>query len=194
MNEKFEKLKQQKLTTREKRLLNEWEAIERRLKNDNEIKYLIRQYQNNLPVLYEIIYNIHSICGVEEKNDGLKHPIFANQFKMRIAISNNYPAIFDPPDFRFLLESGKGNVKKQIEHPWHPNISYVNGRVCLNTKDAGPFATLVWHIDRVADYLRYNLYHAHNAEPYPEDLNAAEWVLMQAEPNNWLNFYKQTNK
>ena len=195
MNKKIEKLKQKKLTQREKRLLSEWEAIDRRIENDNEIKYIVKKNQNELPVQYEIIYDIHSICGVEEKADGLKHPVFADQFKMKIVISNNYPAAFDPPVFSFLLEAGEGSNKKEIAHPWHPNINYISGRVCLNHKDAGPFVTLAWHINRVAEYLRYNLYLAQDTElDHPEDIAVAEWILTQAEPNNWLNFNKKETK
>ena len=194
MNEDIEKLKQKKLSLRERRLLNEWEAIDKRVKNDNEIKYVIKKYQNELPVQYEIIYNIHSICDVEEKEDGLKHPVFADQFRMKIVISNNYPAAFDPPVFSFLLET-EGSKKQKIAHPWHPNINYISGRVCLNTKEAGPFATLAWHINRVAEYLRYNLYLARDTEQdHPEDITVAEWVLTQAEPNNWLSFNKKETK
>ena len=41
---------------------------------------------------------------------------------------------------------------------------------------------------RVEHYLKYQLYHAQNTYPYPEDQNVAEWVREEGEPNGWTRF------
>lgn len=41
---------------------------------------------------------------------------------------------------------------------------------------------------RVERYLKYQLYHAQNTYPYPEDQNVAEWVREEGEPNGWTRF------
>lgn len=65
------------------------------------------------------------------------------------------------------------------------------GRVCLNAPDS--YMDLVWYVERVALYLKYELYHAKQEPPYPEDINVARWVLRQGEPMRWI-FFNQTNK
>ena len=41
---------------------------------------------------------------------------------------------------------------------------------------------------RVERYLKYQMYHAKNTYPYPEDQNVAEWVREEGEPNGWTRF------
>ena len=41
---------------------------------------------------------------------------------------------------------------------------------------------------RVERYLKYLDYHAQNTYPFPEDLDVAEWVREEAEPNGWTRF------
>ena len=172
------------------RLFSEWEEIDKLFGNDKEISIVIRKRNTyKLPITYEVIYNIKSICGVKAKDEtGLQHPEFADNFRMRISLPNNYPSADAPPAFQFLTYDKSGNT---IPHPWHPNIRYFGdfaGRVCLNFKDSGTFANLAWHIGRVANYLKYNIFHAENIYPFPEDPVVAEWVTDQAAPNEWLKF------
>jgi hypothetical protein len=47
---------------------------------------------------------------------------------------------------------------------------------------------LAWYVERVALYLKYDLYHAKQAPPYPEDITVARWVLRQGEPMRWIFF------
>lgn len=49
-------------------------------------------------------------------------------------------------------------------------------------------ASLSTLVLRVEQYLKYQLYHAKNAYPYPEDQNVAEWVREEGEPNGWTRF------
>ena len=52
----------------------------------------------------------------------------------------------------------------------------------------GVLASLKDLVLRVERYLKYQLYHAQNTYPYPEDQNVAEWVREEAEPNGWTRF------
>ena len=158
----------------------------------NEIEYqILERNTQGLPTAYLITYHIHSIQGVE-RIDRLNQPgesnppIFAPIFRMRINLPINYPCVDGPAAFRFLTHDTAGN---EIPHPWHPNIRYFGefaGRVCLNALNT--HTSLAWCIDRVALYLRYDLYHAIQEPPYPEDPKVASWVIHQGEPNEWIFF------
>jgi len=52
----------------------------------------------------------------------------------------------------------------------------------------GVLASLKELVLRVEQYLKYQLYHAQNIYPYPEDQNVAEWVREEGEPNGWVRF------
>ncbi len=170
------------LSGRNRRLQYEWNKLEEHLSVRKDIDYtVVRKNQAGMPVSYLVTYHIKSICGIDKQL-----PIFANQFLMRIDLPDNYPCVDAPPHFHFLTQDDEG---KDIPHPWHPNIRYYGeyaGRVCLNMPDT--YTDLVWGVERVADYLRYDLYHAIAEPPYPEDLKVAKWVVMLGEPNEWIFF------
>ena len=50
------------------------------------------------------------------------------------------------------------------------------------------YTDLAWAVERVAQYLRYEIYHAVSEPPYPEDLKVAAWVIRQGEPKEWTVF------
>lgn len=186
-----------KFTGRNRRLLKEWEAIEKRCEGDKEILCVVRKRNaEHLPITYEVVYNIHSFCGVQEPDaNGLRQPLFADRFIMRIDIPNNYPSVDAKLEFKFMLKNPLG---KEIPHPWHPNIRYFGdfaGRVCLNADACGSYTDLSWYIDRVASYLRYETYHAQiGVPPFPEDDKVAQWVTEQGEPQGWVEQLKQNQK
>lgn len=132
---------------------------------------------------YRVIYNIRCMCGVEDierlGTPGVQNaPIFADRFVMDIEIPYGYPSIDAMPTFRFLTH----DEGKAIPHPWHPNIRWFGdmaGRVCINMPDT--YADIAWCVERVARYLRYEIYHAVNEPPYPEDQQVAAWVIRQYE-------------
>jgi Ubiquitin-protein ligase len=173
---------------REIRLLKEWESLDLYLQYNKEISYIIRKRNPiGIPLVYDIIFNIKSITGVEDADErGLQEPIFNDRHILRISIPNNYPSVDGGyPDFKFTTDI------------WHPNIRFFGdfkGRVCLNFEDSGTFTALSEYIDKVADYLRYSDYHALNEYPYPEDQIVAQWVLEQAEPQGWLNFHEEVKR
>lgn len=183
---------EQLLKGRNRRLFHEWKRLDERLSGRKDISYAItRLNAKGLPVQYRIVYGIRSICGVEkvERLDepGIENvPLFASEFKMQIDIPEDYPCMDAFPSFCFFTETVDG---QEIPHPWHPNIRYFGdfaGRVCLNAPDS--YMDIAWYVERIALYLRYELYHAVQEPPYPEDMKVARWVLRQGEPMKWIFF------
>jgi len=185
------------LKGRNRRLWAEWQKLEQRLEHRRDIRLeVLRRNAAGLPVGYLVTYQLTSICGVV----GLDHfgepgavnpPLFATGFQMRIDLPDGYPSVDCPASFRFLTSDAQGHP---IPHPWHPNIRYFGdfaGRVCLNMADS--YTDLAWAVERVADYLRYDGYHAVSEPPYPEDLKVAAWVIRQGEPNEWIFFDQHTD-
>ncbi len=180
------------LTGRYRRLYREWKRLDERLGKRKDIRYAItRMNAKGMPVQYRITYLIHSICGVTnmERLDepGVENaPLFASEFRMQIDIPEDYPCMDALPSFCFFTETSDG---KPIPHPWHPNIRFFGefaGRVCLNAPDS--YMDIAWYVERIALYLRYELYHAIQEPPYPEDMKVARWVLRQGEPMKWIFF------
>ena len=172
----------EQLSGRNRRLLYEWRTLEERFGGRSDIDVSVEATNGaGLPVRYRVDYHLRSICGVEENR-----PVFAREFRMSLALPPTYPCVDGAPVFRFLVDDGNGNP---IPHPWHPNIRYFGpmaGRVCLNMTDT--YTDLAWGVDRIARYLRYELYHAVAEPPYPEDMQVAAWVIRQGEPNGWIYF------
>lgn len=170
---------------RQRRLLSEWMEIVERLSGRSDITVRVgRTNQAALPTEYVVKYDIRSICGIDASGT----PLFAPCFTMKITLPPDYPQIDAPPEFHFVEADGSRHL------PWHPNIRYYGdmaGRVCLNRLNT--FTSIAWGIERVAMYLRYELYHALPTPPYPEDLKVAEWVRKQGEPNEWI-FFDQDNR
>jgi len=181
MTREIEQFKGKSFHGKDARLFKEWEMIDRRYENDRQGSYIVRKRNGlGLPIAFDIIFNVKTIIGVTLPDEkGFQTPLFGNEHIMRITLPNNYPSSDGQPEFMFST-----NV-------WHPNIRYFGdfkGRVCLNPGDSGVQTHLVEYIDRVIDYLTYEDYHAKNEYPHPEDLDVAEWVLKQGEPNGWVQF------
>lgn len=188
MNDVINNFDLKKLAPRDACLWKEWKELDslcskRKAESANprepSISYIIRKKNAiGLPTEYEIWYRVKSIVGVEDTTAPRK-PIFGNLHKMSIVLPNNYPSADGNPIFTF-----RTNV-------WHPNIRYsgsFKGHVCLTIKEMGVMASIKDLVLRVERYLKYQLYHARNTYPYPEDQNVAEWVREEAEPNGWTKF------
>lgn len=180
------------LKGRNRRLLTEWRRLEQCLENRHDIQLrVIRRNTEGLPIGYLVTYQLRSICGVSNlehfgERGVSNEPVYATGYQMRIDIPDGYPSVDCPPVFRFLTCDEQGTP---IPHPWHPNIRWFGdfaGRVCINMADT--YTDLAWGVDRVAQYLRYDTYHAISEPPYPEDLKVASWVIRQGEPNEWIYF------
>lgn len=177
---------------RNRRLLYEWQQLEQRLEHRHNIVCRpVRHNKEGLPTAYLVNYLLRSICGVENMEhfgeSGIENPpVFADRFLMRIDLPDGYPSVDAAPAFRFVTHDEQG---QPIPHPWHPNIRFFGdfaGRVCINMPDT--YTDLVWAVERVAQYLRYEVYHAVSEPPYPEDLKVAAWVIRQGEPKEWTVF------
>lgn len=192
MIESSQQIDPEMLKGRNRRLWHEWHLLEEGLSNRRNITFKVtRRNAEGLPTGYLVYYDLRSICGVtheEELNEpGVEnHPIFARGFQMTIDLPNGYPCVDAPPSLHFQTTDAQG---KAIPHPWHPNIRYFGdfaGRVCINMADT--YTDLLWGVDRVASYLRYDTYHALMEPPFPEDLKVAAWVIRQGEPKSWIIF------
>ncbi len=188
MNELIKRFNLKELSGRDARLLTEWQGLDdlcSRRKSQSpdplrpSISYIIRRKNFlGLPTEYEIWYRCRSIIGVKEGKLP-REPIFGNLHKMSIILPNEYPGADGNPIFKFRSDI------------WHPNIrcsGSFKGRVCLTIKEMGVLASLSTLVLRVEQYLKYQLYHAKNIYPYPEDQNVAEWVREEGEPNGWTRF------
>ena len=188
MNDLINNFNQKELFGRDARLLREWQELDslcckRKAKSPNPLKpsisYIIRRKNFlGLPTEYEILYRCKSIVGVKD-TDVPREPIFGYMHRMSIKLPNNYPSADGNPIFTF-----RTNI-------WHPNIRFsgsFKGHVCLTMKEMGVLASLKDLVLRVEHYLKYQLYHAQNTYPYPEDQNVAEWVREEGEPNGWTRF------
>ena len=180
------------LSGRNRRLLHEWRTLEERFGARKDVDVQVAACNAaGLPVRYRVDYHLRSICGVENVERlgerGVENPpLFADAFRMEIELPASYPCVDGAPVFRFLTADGQGSP---VPHPWHPNIRWFGqmaGRVCLNMADT--YSDLAWGVDRIAQYLRYDLYHAVSEPPFPEDLQVAAWVIRQGEPREWIYF------
>lgn len=173
-----------------RRLLHEWQKIESRFANDPAIEvYVDRTNAAGLPTAYWVKYHISCICRVRNISrlgePGVENsPVFDNYYTMTITLPENFPDLDGAPVFKFDTLRPNGLERPT---PWHPNIRFfgpMKGLVCLNRTDT--FGDIADSIERIADYLRYKLYHADLTPPFPEDLKVAQWVREQGEPNDWL--------
>ena len=188
MNALINSFNQKDLSGRDARLWQEWKELDTLCNKRKEtsanprepsISYIIRKKNViGLPIEYEIWYRVKSIVGVED-TPAPRAPIYGNLHKMSIVLPNNYPSADGNPIFTFITDI------------WHPNLRYsgsFKGHVCLTIKEMGVLASLKDLVLRVERYLKYQLYHAQNTYPYPEDQNVAEWVREEGEPNGWTHF------
>lgn len=192
MNPAINNFNQQELSGRDARLLQEWKELDavcsKRRATSADIRkpslsYIIRRKNaTGLPTEYEIWYRVKSIVGVEDTEPPRK-PIFGYLHKMSVVLPNNYPSADGNPVFTFITDI------------WHPNIRYsgsFKGHVCLTIKEMGVLASIKDLVLRVERYLKYQMYHAQNTYPYPEDQSVAEWVREEGEPNGWVKFAQDT--
>lgn len=192
MNPAIKNFDEKDLSGRDARLLQEWKELDavcskRRASSPDirkpSLSYIIRRKNAiGLPTEYEIWYRVKSIVGVEETEPPRK-PIFGNLHKMSVVLPNNYPSADGNPVFTFITDI------------WHPNIRYsgsFKGHVCLTIKEMGVLASIKDLVLRVERYLKYQMYHAQNTYPYPEDQSVAEWVREEGEPNGWVKFTQDT--
>lgn len=193
-----------KLTGRNRRLLKEWQLLVERFRQDSEVDVEVTKTNvQGLPIEYRVVYNVRSLCGVgsldqvTSESDNMQSeaydlrgttleegdPRFADRFVMMLTLPSQYPCVDALAQLSFVDRDGDGAC---VAMPWHPNIRYYGsfrGRVCLNAMDSS--VELVWCVDRVARYLRYELYHSIQEPPYPEDLRVARWFNHNIDKIDW---------
>ena len=188
MNPAIAKIDPNTLNGRDMRIFEEWKALDalcdkRKKESPNPFKpslsYIIRRKNaSGMPVEFDILYRCKSIVGVEGEEKPRK-PVYGYLHKMSVVLPNNYPSADGNPVFTFITDI------------WHPNIRYsgsFKGHVCLTIKEMGALASIKDLVLRVERYLKYQMYHAQNTYPYPEDQAVAEWVREEGEPNGWVKF------
>ena len=130
-----------------------------------------------IPTKYMVTYHLRSIVSLEDNG---QDPVYGEEHKAEFELPKEYPA--------------KACTIYMRTPVWHPNIrskgTYV-GRVCANSDLFGPTYMLDQLILRVGEVLQYKNYHALNTWPYPDDGDAAKWVLDYAEPNDIVNKWKE---
>ena len=177
MNEVLKKYEKIDLSGRNARLFKEWKELDELCDKRQEISYIIRKRNViGLPTEYEIWYRVRSVIGVSDSPPP-REPIYGDLHKMSISLPNNYPSADGNPVFTFITDI------------WHPNIRHsgsFKGHVCLTIKEMGVMASLKELVLRVERYLKYQLYHAENTYPYPEDQEVAEWVREEGVPGGWI--------
>ena len=194
MNPMINSFNLKELKGRDARLFQEWKELDslcakRKQQSPNPFKpslsYIIRRKNAiGLPTEFEIWYRCKSIVGVEDTEPPRK-PIFGDLHKMSVVLPNNYPSADGNPVFTFITDI------------WHPNIRHsgsFKGHVCLTIKEMGVLASIKDLVLRVERYLKYQMYHAQNTYPYPEDQGVAEWVREEGEPNGWVRFGQEKGK
>jgi hypothetical protein len=188
---KFDQFQTTVISGQSKRLLYEWMEIDKLCQYNKRITYIVRRKNaEGLPVEYEIIYHVRSIVGVGEPEKAefmfegklvtkdVRKPIYGDEHRLRISLPNNFPSARGNPQLNFISDL------------WHPNVrssGQFKGRVCSNEKDLGITTNLATRILRVGQYLQFQIYHAQDTYPYPEDTGVAEWVREEAEPMGWIN-------
>lgn len=191
LNADINMFSQKDLSGQYARLWKEWKDLDvlcakRKAENPRRpsLSYVVRKRNvYGLPVEYEILYRCKTIIGVKE--EAPREPIFGTLHRMSIVLPNNYPSADGNPLFKFRTPV------------WHPNIRFNGsyaGHVCLTIKEMGVMASLKDLVLRVERYLKYQLYHAENTYPYPEDQNVAEWVREEGEPNGWIKFSQKIDE
>ena len=182
MANEIDKYRNEEFKGRDRRLFDEWEKIDSYCSGNDKVSYTVRKRNTlGLPMVYDIIFYIKSIVGVEEPDEqGLQKPVFGDEHVLRINLPKNYPGADGQPEFTFMSAI------------WHPQIRFHgNGKGCVDLGWSDCHLSMVEYIARIVDYLTYDDYWVCNEPPYPEDRIVAEWVLTQAEPNGWLNFTQE---
>ncbi len=193
-----------RLKGRNRRLYVEWSILMERFATRQDVGIqVVKCNSDGLPIEYIIEYKIRSMCGVEgvirddkeaydlrgSEIEAGSQPRFAERFLMRLTLPPTYPFVDGGAQLQFVDRDAEG---REVAMPWHPNIRYYGsfaGRVCLNAMDS--FVELAWCVERVAKYLRYELYHSVQEPPYPEDLRVARWLNQNIDLIDWSQIGSQ---
>jgi hypothetical protein len=118
------------------------------------------------PEKYLITYRCKGIIGVKEE----ERPVFGNEHKIEMHLRQNF------------LEIGPALSARTSF--WHPNIDHKEPyHICVDLPNfVEPTTPIYLVVLRVGELIQYKKYHAEMVQPYPQDQDAAKWVLEYAEP------------
>jgi ubiquitin-protein ligase len=110
------------------------------------------------PERYIVTYEVKSIVGKDRKGN----PKMGNRHQVEIYLHSEYPQRW--PGLKWLTSI------------WHPNISHVNGSVCIDAAWWGASRSLDRLVIMMGEMLQYKNFHDDPKKPpYPWDKEAAEW-------------------
>jgi ubiquitin-protein ligase len=107
---------------------------------------------------YIVTYRCKGIAGVDRRNE----PIFSNLHKVEIYLHSQYPQRW--PGMKWLTPI------------WHPNISHLNGTVCIDAAWWAASRSLDRLVIMMGEMVQYKNYHDDPTKPpFPWDADAARW-------------------
>jgi len=119
------------------------------------------------PENYIITFTCLGIAGLNSDNT----PQFSEFHQVSMKISSNFPN--QEPYLKWLTPI------------WHPNIQHKEPHhVCTDTpKNWYSTKSLDYLVTYLGELVQYKNYHAEWSPPYPDDKEAADWVINFGEPN-----------
>lgn len=110
------------------------------------------------PERYIVTYRCKGIAGVDRRNE----PIFSELHKVEIYLHSQYPQRW--PGMKWLTPI------------WHPNISHLNGTVCIDAAWWAASRSLDRLVIMMGEMVQYKNFHDDPTKPpFPWDAEAARW-------------------
>ena len=144
---------------RMRRLRSDYDLIQELNVRGSLVKVEAISAQNGVPAeRYIVTYRCKGIAGVDRRNE----PIFSDLHKVEIYLHSQYPQRW--PGMKWLTPI------------WHPNISHLNGTVCIDAAWWAASRSLDRLVIMMGEMVQYKNYHDDPTKPpFPWDADAARW-------------------
>lgn len=110
------------------------------------------------PERYIVTYKVNSVIGIDDKGE----PRMGKNHQVEIYLHSDYPQRW--PGLKWLTPV------------WHPNISHIDGSVCIDAAWWGAARSLDRLVIMMGEMLEYKNFHDDpDTPPFPWDKEAAEW-------------------
>jgi hypothetical protein len=110
------------------------------------------------PERYIVTYRCKGIAGIDRKGE----PIISELHKVEVYLHSQYPQRW--PGLKWLTPI------------WHPNISHINGTVCIDAAWWAASRSLDRLVIMMGEMVQYKNYHDDPSKPpFPWDADAARW-------------------
>jgi hypothetical protein len=110
------------------------------------------------PERYIVTYRCKGIAGIDRKGE----PIISELHKVEVYLHSQYPQRW--PGLKWLTPI------------WHPNISHINGTVCIDAAWWAASRSLDRLVIMMGEMVQYKNYHDDPTKPpFPWDADAARW-------------------